>query len=36
MFGKHTFWDLAAKMNQSLLSIVCSLIPYIHLSGKPS
>ncbi|MBK1986220.1 response regulator [Sphaerospermopsis aphanizomenoides BCCUSP55] len=27
--GKHTLWDLAAKMNQSLLSITRSLLPYI-------
>jgi chemotaxis family two-component system response regulator PixG len=27
--GKHTLWDLAAKMNQSLLSITRSLFPYI-------
>lgn len=27
--GKHTLWDLAAKMNQSLLSIARSLLPYI-------
>lgn len=29
MNGKYTLWDLAVKMNQSLLSITRSLLPYI-------
>ncbi|WP_234301026.1 response regulator [Sphaerospermopsis aphanizomenoides] len=28
--GKHTLWDLAVKMKQSVLSITRSLLPYIH------
>ncbi|MBD2165853.1 response regulator [Calothrix membranacea FACHB-236] len=29
MNGKYTLWDLAVKMNQSILSITRSLLPYI-------
>ncbi|OUL24689.1 two-component system response regulator [Nostoc sp. RF31YmG] len=28
--GKHTLWDLAVKMNQSVLPVTRSLIPYIN------